>query len=183
MSDHDDLEAYWGDIVAAQRGPIIEASDRPGNLKGSLELAAAKAKWDLHRKHGNDNAALDDAIQTFIDYWRGDLLARGPGGLIELVLEDYKLPIEELRAFVKALPSSLLRRIIDSGAASDKAKGIHALMSVEHLWRTQRQAFRQDYSLSRGEDGIMIVVVHPAGEGASSVTFRLDETFDLTSQV
>jgi hypothetical protein len=190
MSDHDDLESYWGDIASAQRGPIIAASDRPGNPKGSLELAAAKAQWDIQQKYEGATfpaAIVEDTVRLILDHWRNDLISRGPGGLIELVLEDQRLSTEELKSFVRALPRSLVQRIIDSGAASEKATGIHALLSVEQLWGSQPNAFRRDYQLRRDDDGTLTVTVFPSRppteQQGAEIVFRLDDTFDLTRQV
>ncbi len=187
MPDHDELESYWKDLAAAQRGPIAPVSGRPGDPKGSLELAAAKTQWDIAQKYEGATypaAIVEDTIHLILDHWRNDLRSRGPGGLIELVLEDHRLPTEELKRFIRALPQSLMQRIIDSGAASEKARGIHALLSVEHRWRTRQGDFRGDYQLRRDEDGVLLVTVFPARLSSvtpgAEIVFRLDDTFDLT---
>lgn len=189
MAEHDELESYWEDIAAAKRSPILVITGRVGDAKGALELASAMTSTIMQRRYPGGGNFIEETIKTFVEQWRMDLLTRGPGGIVELVLEDAKLTIDELKAFIRALPATLVQRIIDNGAASASAKGIHALMSIEHLWRTQRSAFRRDYLLGRHEDGTLMVTVYPArppaeaqGTGpATEVVFRLDDTFDLNN--
>lgn len=170
MADETDLEAYWSDVRTSPALITVH------NGTGRVDVAAAKAAHDA-AKVGVPASAAEKVIDQFLGYWRAEVLAGGIGSLIELVLEDYNLSTSELDGFIRALPQALLQRIIDQGAASSSARGIHALLAIEQH-RRRHTGNVQDYILHRDPDRVLLVEIRRLG-GQHPITFRLDETFNM----
>ncbi len=170
MADETDLEAYWSDVRTTPALIPVQHGT------GRVDVAAAKAAHDAATT-GVAQPTAEKVIHMFLRHWRAEVLAGGIGSLIELVLEDYNLDIAELVGFVRALPQALLQRIIDQGATSSSARGVHALLAIEHH-RRMRTGALSDYTLRRDADRVLLVEVRRSG---SSLTFRLDETFDMAA--
>jgi hypothetical protein len=181
MSDEDDdLEDYWSDL---QKKQIIQVvSGRASDLKSQLEMASAKTAFDMtpmlaeYANRPLDSETLSKMItktvETFMLKWYEGLRGQNLSGLIELVLEGQDLSVEELRGFMRALPVTLLRRILDSaiGATGTSGTGIHALMAVEmHL----RQRGIPDYTLTRIGGRLHIEFTDPKRDAL--ISFFLDE--------
>ncbi len=98
-------------------------------------------------------------------------------GLLEIILSAQRLPVTELKTFLRALPRTLLDRILASnfGAVVD---GIHALLAIEVLVRDGKE---NDYQLTSINDGGIEIRLQPRKLGATAepLVFRLDEHFHL----
>jgi hypothetical protein len=176
-SDEHDLEGYWSDFHTST---LLQ----PRGSEGGLELAAAKARFDTTLKYQDEPDAAkvaqiaNSAIDAFRQHWQEELLCRGPGGIVDLILMDQGLTIPELKIFLRALPESLIKRIVNSGATGSSAKGIHALLAIEYHYRINRQQFTRDYALTRDAE-TLVVTAYPV-RTPEPLQFRLDDTFDLS---
>jgi hypothetical protein len=180
MDDDDDLETYWKDI---RRHPVVvTASDRPGDLRGQLLLASEKAGFDLAHKFKEYNGQpvtpelmamiVAEGIRSFMDKWYDGLRKQNLSGLVEIVLEGQgnHLSPEEMQEFVRALPSSLIMKVVESAMGS--ATGIHALMALEK----HRRVGLANYSIAKVGGSVQVRFTGPEGQ---EVSFGLYEAFDL----
>jgi hypothetical protein len=171
-----DLESYWQDIKATAR--IKPVQGRISNAREGLEIATLKV---LH-KLGEPSEAqqhLREVIGRVFEEWLSSLAGGTSAGMLEVVLQGQNLPFDELRDFVKTLPHTFLERAVAEGALSKRASGVHALLALELLQRTGELS---DYSLRQDTDGTLLAEFRPHG-GQDTLTFRLDESFDLEASL
>jgi len=180
--DDGDLESYWKLLRPASL-IVKPVSGRVSNLREGLELAALKAEQTLLREIEADPGKLTFmpmadivtlCIKTLLESWYKGIADHGSGSLLEIVLEDQRLPTAELKDFIRALPQSLIVRILES-APLNRASGIHALLAVEAHFRSTGD---RDYTIRRDPNSVLIVTLKQTAT-AEAVTFRLDESFKL----
>ena len=177
----EDLESYWAPL---RRASVIKVvSGKITNLREGLELAALKAEQRLLKQVDESahrfltmgvSELVSVCVNSLLVHWYEGLRGHGPGSLLEIVLADQHLPVGELKDFVRALPVSLIERILKSHPL-DKASGIHALIAIELHFR---RGSGDDYEIRRGSDGLLSVALRPINTG-KSVVFSLDENFTL----
>ena len=176
MDEDDDLDSYWDDLRKPSLVQLV--TNKPSNLREAAETAALKAEQNL-TKYVKDHPELQPvdlvplALRMILDCWYKDLAKRGSGDLLELVLADHRIPVDELEAFLKALPGSLIERILKQDALR-AATGTHAMIAIEHVHRRDGRK----YKLSRGSDGVLVVALL-ATKDQGTVEFRLDENFKI----
>ncbi len=136
----------------------------------------------LVREHQGQDLTADllsklmaKAVSIFMEKWYEGLRGQNLSGLIELVLQGQQLPPDELKGFVQALPSSLLKRIVESaiGATGVYGNGLHALMAIELHLRSQN--IRQ-YQLTQMGMRLHIEFHDPKRDAV--VKFFLDEPIE-----
>ena len=179
--EDEDLESYWASLRPASAIKVV--SGKISNLREGLELAALKAEQML-LKQVDDSAhrfltmSMSELVSvcanSLLAHWYEGLRGHGPGSLLEIVLADQHLPVGELKDFVRALPVSLIERVLKSHPL-DKASGLHALIAIELHFR---RGSGNDYTIRRGSDGVLKVTLHPTNT-SKSVVFSLDENFTL----
>jgi len=195
MSDDDSLESFWKDLVpirsepppAPAEGLIKVVGGKATDLDASLELACAKAthelaqRFEVHRGQPMTTELLAQIIsvgvKTFMEKWREGLKGQDLAGLIEIVLEGQSLPLEELRGFVRALPTALLERVARSALGA--ASGTHGLMAIEHA---RRAGSLRDYTLGQDSGRLYAEFTHShtqEGEEGNTVRFYLDDEFQI----
>ena len=82
---------------------------------------------------------------------------------------------DELKAFVQALPLSLIARVLRN--PSPQADGLQALLAIEKARREERCG---DFHLSRDlVDDKLVVTFNPPETGGHPLSFKLDERFQL----
>lgn len=174
----EELEDFWKEI----RPQATLVSNRPSDLKSQLALASEKTGADLtlqYKKYSGRPVNPDllaelvaEGVQTFLKHWFDFLHDQDLAGLIELILEGSKARMspEEMTAFVRALPNSLLQRICASAISS--STGIHALMALEQA----RRSSNQNYTLSVTPSGIRVDFTT---SGGIPVSFSLYEEFQM----
>lgn len=177
-----DLEADWGSVRAPP--PTVVANGRKGDIKSSLAVAAAKAQAQLAAQFGelsgqpltSDDLARMTAEGTrlFIQHWHEAMRQTDMAGLVEVILDGQSLTVDELKGFVRALPMSLVQRIVESGMSL--ATGVHALMAVEFQFR--RGHMPRDYALSR-DLAQNLVIAFTDKESGREVKFKLTEKFEV----
>lgn len=176
--EEDDLETYWNDLRKGQPEIKLAGNDLPS----ILEVATARTTSDLRewRKKLPGTPGLEElvakGIETFWHHLTTDTKRFDIVGLIEIILSVQGLPAPELKAFVRALPRTLLERIVQSDLGVT-AGGIHALLSLEVLFRDDRES---DYTLTTIQTGGIEVTVRPRNR-EGELRFRLDESFSLQS--
>jgi hypothetical protein len=184
--EEEDLESYWGELKQATK-TITLASGKASNVREGLELAALKTSADLAQKFKAVagqvltvellTELVSTGIETFLKHWHNDLRSRDAASLVEIVLEGQTMPVEELKAFVRALPMGLIERVVKDGGLGDAASGIHALLAVEWHHRNHRG---RDYELQRDHlTGKLVVTAYPARLHGEPLVFQLDERISL----
>lgn len=182
--EQDELESYWTEVRDLPK--ITIASGRAANLREVLEVSALKtlaslpnALRDYQDKvltleglHGLARVVLDTVLKN----WLRDVGGFDSASLIEVVLAGQSLPLNELKAFVRALPETLLNRTVEQGSIGSKGTGIFALLAVEWFFRQNKG---RDYELSRDNDGVLLVRTWPAQLNGQPLSFRLDEKFRI----
>ena len=177
----DDLEDLWQDL----RGSAVTRVD-PNTTEGVFAIAKAETLGDIRSKYGQAidaedlTGAANDVIERFSRHLLEGFRKRGTSGLIEMILMDTTLPVATIKGFVRALPADVIRQICEEGAIAPEARGVHALLSFERLYRLNPANFREDYSVARAGDGVLEVRVVPSSRRAPFV-FRLDDRFDMTT--
>lgn len=177
--EDDDLETYWSELRKDQPKIKLARNDLPS----IMEMATAKTTTELQewlRKHPGPldlPAMVAQGVQMFWHHLTTDLKHIDTVGLIEVILSTQGLPAPELKTFVRALPRTLLERIVQSELGAS-AGGIHALLSLEVLFRDGRES---DYTLTAMPSGGVEVAVQPRNRNVGELRFRLDESFSLQS--
>lgn len=175
----DDLEDDWA--LLRRTSPIRLITGRGGDTAGQIEFVATTTMADLtkevnlkYHNHPVTGELLSDvalmAVSRFLKNWHAHLKGLNLPGLIEIVLEGQDLSPEEMKGFMKAIPTSLLRRIAESAVGS--ASGTHGLVAVEFA---QRQGRIASYTIDKRQDRVCVEFQ----KGADTVLFFLDEPFDL----
>lgn len=181
MADEDFLQEAQEDWNLLRGSTLTVVSDRASDLKSQLEIASAETAWELSqyvkKLGGITPEVLGDvvakAVQTFLAKFYNLYRKQSLAGLIELVLEGQDLTPEELQGFVRALPNSLIQRILLASTAS--TTGIHALLAIEDAHRNKRI---QEYSLGRDGPRTTCTFYDPVRK--ATVTFYLDEKFEIS---
>ncbi len=182
--DEIDLEEDWADLRPAS--PITLARN---DLSSMMEVAAVKTEQDikqwLKQRAGKEShpAPLDkllgeivvQAVAKFWEHLTTGAKAIDTVGLIEIILSTQNLPAQELKVFVRALPRTLLDRLIQSQLGA-QAGGIHALLALEVM---VRDGHENDYKLTTLPSGGVEVAIQPRAKQGQQLTFRLSETFSL----
>lgn len=178
MADSDlDLDADW---AALRTGAQHSIEIPKKNLQGLMDMAMAKTQADLRaymqKAETPSTDALPELVAKGVSLFWGHLTkeARGvdPIGMIEIILSAQHIPAPELKGFVRAIPITLLRRVLESHLGA-QAGGIHALLSLEVMVREGRE---NDYTLTALSDGIEVSVRVRARDN-EVLAFRLDESF------
>jgi hypothetical protein len=179
MAD-EDLEEYWA--ILRPPSEITPVSDRASDLQSQLLLASGKTGFDLASRYKEfagqeltpDLMAkmLAEGIQVFMDHWYDSLRKQNISGLLEIILEGQSnnLTPTEMTEFIRALPSSLLDKVVKSALGS--ATGIHALLALER----HRRSGTVTYSI---ESVLGSTQVRFTGPGGQEVSFGLYEAFNL----
>jgi hypothetical protein len=189
--DEDDLESYWKDVQAATPLKRMAGTGNTTPIYVAFEAAAAKAKEDMAKeavKFLNQplspevlSAMISVGLQKFLNRWYDELRTVDFSTLIAVILEGKEIPVSELKEFVRALPGTLLERLVGperQEALPTRTGAIHALLAVEYHFRNNRLTMRRDYELQRDlTDDMLTVTVYTAMDAV--ITFRLDERFDL----
>ncbi len=179
--DLDLFDRFWRRL--RPKPPERDIEPPPGakgwNLRGAITRAARRADAELAEAFKNEDRRLVSkvataAVQVFLEAWYEELRGGDTVSLIGVVLDGRDLTVEELKAFVAALPASLLQRICDF--PGPWAAGLQALLAIEH---ERRKGNAPDYLLSRDPvDGKLVVTFYPAAAHGQAITFKLDETFE-----
>ena len=179
-TEEDDLESYWADL----REPPPQISLSRNDLPSILEAATAKTQADilvLLRKNNGEvltpdlfSSLIAKGTQLFWHHMTTGAKAIDTVGLIEVILSVQNLPAVEMKAFIRALPRTLLERIVQSELGAT-AGGIHALLSLEVLYRDGRE---NDYALTSVAGGTEVRLT-PRARPNEQLQFRLDESFSL----
>ena len=180
--DPEDLDHYWSDL----RPDPPQVRVTGNNLPSLREMALAKTNQDIQawarqsphliRSEAFVAETVNRTIETFWEHLTRDSKRYDITGLIEIILSVQNLSALELKAFVRALPRTLLERIVQADLGAT-AGGIHALLSLDLLFRN---AGENDYNLTPLSDGGIQVSLIPRSRPGEILQFRLDETFSLS---
>jgi hypothetical protein len=174
-----DLESYWRRLRPPRPPESKEKQPREWNLREALIRAAVKCDQEMKDRFPTYDPVVVSrvataAVQAFLEAWYDELHAGDTVSLIGVVLEGADLTVEELKAFVRALPTSLLKRICDFPTPT--ASGTQALLALEHEYRRH---LAPEYQLSRDpNDGRLVVSFAPPALLGQVVTFKLEESFE-----
>lgn len=180
VSTEDELEGYWRDL----RVKAVEVSSKKTSLEQMLDAAAAATLTDLQEwqktpdfNSGNGTSgqiakSVVRGLRSFMGNWYEAQKKQDLGILIEIILEGQDVSVEDLKGFVRALPRSIINRIL--GELQGQATGLHALLSIEALHRDG--SLRNDYTLRIDMNKKLVVSFHPKQEDGS-LTFTLQELF------
>ena len=181
-ADDSDLAEYWADLRPAP--PQVRLSGN--NLPSLQEMAVAQTVQDMQawaqksphliRNETFVAELVNRTITTHQDHLTRNAKRYDITGLIEVILSVQNLSAIELKGFVRALPRSLLERIVQADLGAT-AGGIHALLSLEVLFREGRES---DYQLTALPSGGIQVSLRPRSRPGEILQFRLDETFSLS---
>jgi hypothetical protein len=180
------LEDFWAAVRVAQIEVKKEVTF-PGPEESFAKAAEsfmkeAPALLDSKWRH-QDVSAFEvisgmwaDMAKLFLTQWLEAQKNTDISLVIQLFLEGPKVPSEDVKGFIRALPLDVLHRIhLRMEAQPDQQRsGLHALLSVEQLFR--EGVLQDDYELSRDLAGTLVVTMYPAGH-SGPLNFRLRELF------
>ncbi len=180
MDEDLELEDFWKDI---RRQPtLVVVSDHPADVKSQLLIASEKTAFALAQKFADDNGRpltpellsriISEGVKVFMEKWFEGLRDQDLSGLIEIVLEGQqsKLTPAEMQGFVRALPDSMITKILATAIGS--GTGIHALMALER----HRRVNGQEYTIEAISGQVMVRFTQPE---RGEVQFGLYESFNL----
>ena len=180
--DPDNLDQYWADLRPAP--PQVQVSGN--NLPSLKEMALAKTNLDMQawarqsphliRNEAFVTEMVNRTIETYWEHLTRDSKRYDITGLIEVIISVQNLQAGEWKSFVRALPRSLLERIVQADLGAT-AGGIHALLSLDLLFRNGQE---NDYNLTPLSGGGIQVSLRPRSRPGEILQFRLDETFSLS---
>lgn len=181
VSTDDELEVYWRDL----RLSTVEVSSQKTPLEQMLDAAALATFESLrttYKSKGFTGGNLNEpeflakvvvtAVRQFMSNWYEAQKKQDLGVLVEIILEGQDVSVEDLKGFVRALPRSIVNRIL--GELRGQATGLHALLSIEALHRDG--SLRDDYTLRIDMNKKLVVSFHPKQE-EGSLSFTLQELF------
>lgn len=184
MPTDDDLDSDWHIL----RGDVPKVSLILNDIPSLLTTAKAQTAYGMSRKHRAASLEdwkrfVDDGVEMFQTHLRATAKTLDPAGLLEVVLSVQNIPADELKGFIRALPRTLLDRIIQSDLAGH-AKGIHALLALETLVRDNLETDYRLLALPSG--GIEVEVLPRTGAQVAAprdrvLRWRLDEQFSTTT--
>lgn len=183
MDEDLDLEDFWKDI---RRQPtLVVVSDHPSDVKSQLLVASEKTAFALAQKFADDHGRsltpellsriISEGVKVFMEKWFEGLRNQDLSGLIEIVLEgqQHKLTPAEMQGFVRALPDSMITKILATAIGS--GTGIHALMALER----HRRVRGQEYTIEAISGQVMVRFTQlDRGE----IQFGLYESFNLDEE-
>lgn len=154
MSTVIDFEEDWGDVSSSAKRPPLRLTKR-GDVLAALEDACEKAGKDLRADFSEFtgqqltpemlSAMVSKTVTLFMTHWVKSLQDYNLAGLIEIILDGQGLDPAEMKAFIRAMPRSLIGKICDSEIGT--WTGVHALMGVEFAYRSGRLV--EDYQMGR----------------------------------
>lgn len=178
----DEFEDYWKAI--RNDSPIQLVSNRASDIKEQLEIACDKTSFEIkeYAKQFNGQTLTTEllgklmarTVALFMAKWQEGLRGQNLSGLIEIILEGQDLTPAEMKGFLKALPDSLLQRILDSAIGAGTGSGVHALIALEHHFRKNGV---RNYNLGR-VDGRVYAEFEAQGQ---TLRVFLDEVFKLNA--
>lgn len=174
-----DFEEDWGDLKGGLK-PVIrltKGSDLLSALEDACQAGAADLRVSFEAHRGKPvttelmGEMITQAVPLFMEQWVAALKGKNLSGLIEIILDGQGLEPAEMKAFIRAIPESLIRRICSSEVGT--WTGVHALMGVEKAFRDRR--LTEDYRLERdsGSGGRIFFEFTP--KGGQNVRLFLDE--------
>ena len=113
-------------------------------------------------------------VKLFMESWLETLKSSDLAGLIELVLEGQDLSPEEVKGFVRALPTSMIDRIV--GSALGTASGAHALFALESHRR--KGSLGKDYEILKLQNGRLAIQLPLEGDNMAVIHLN-DEYHDV----
>jgi hypothetical protein len=179
-AERKDIRDCW-ETLRGPPSPIEIITTRANDLKSQVSMAAAQASFKLARytneKYNQQTVTgevLADiatkGVELFMEQWLEILRSRDLAGLIEVVLEGQQLSPDEMKGFLRALPQSLLNRVVDS--AFGTVTGVHALIAFEIH---RRRLGISDYTLSKEGERTGVRFFDP--QSRKEIEFFLDEAF------
>lgn len=195
-----ELESDWKEF----RDQSIQVISDGTNIADMLEMATLKTKHDVKvwldkktkkaKEDTSDNkseakvfllssqeSVLEEitaqVIQTFLKNWLGDLRKKDFSYLLGFILEGQNLPVVELKAFMQALPQTLLKKMV--GAYPDTANGVYGLAAIE---LNRRDGILESYELQRDSDGHLRVTFYDR-RTRQDISFTLNESFAVNKKV
>jgi hypothetical protein len=183
MVDVKDLEEYWNDlrthkieITPEAEGPesvidraVIRVQEEVGKF---IEASALPADFRDPKHLG---PMFTGVFRILLRGLYEEQRKQDVSLLVQLFLEGAEsLSPDEIKGFIQALPRPLINGIL--ARMGNQRSGLHALLSVEALWR-DRGSEEPGYDLRRDHEGKLVVTFYPKEVG-EAVTFRLRELFE-----
>lgn len=185
LVDINELEEYWRDLRVGKIA-VTPSADGPETV---IDRAVAKFQMalpDLLREAQFANNAtglgpltnlLTESLRFFALSLYEEQRKQDVSLLIQLFLEgSANIGAEDLKGFLRALPRSVLDRVLNHTEGS--RSGLHALLSLEVLF--QDGMLEKDFEVRRDHEEKLVVTFYPK-EVPEPVSFRLRELFQSTA--
>ena len=167
MNAPNEFEEYWDFLKDTG---LVLVTNQASDFKSQIEIARVKTAFDLETFTkgflGKEltseilGTVVSKFVATFLTNWRAGLRDQSILGLIEVILEDDALTPEELKNFLKALPFSLLSRLVDH--VSGNATGVHAILAIE---MRRRSSQLPDYDIGKESGRFYVEFVDSKTQG------------------
>jgi len=177
-----DFEQDWEALKGSQETNLLRGSLDPHNYTKNIEEARLKTIFDIQgwaRKQDLPEetraslvTAFERSLSNFAMYWQETYeTRRDVAGIVEFLLARLHLEPSELHAFLRAIPTTLIRRVCQNIQGS----GVHALFVLEAYFR--EGDLKTDYEVYRDEAGQLTVSFLTPNQ--QRCTFELHEKFPL----
>lgn len=177
----EDIERFW-DAVRVHR---IEVAPEAKGPESVIDLALERLKSELPRileeSSTKDLNTPQDFTNAFVEASRillntlfEEQQKQDISLMIQLFLEVPSKNPEEIKEFLRALPQTLINKILLRMERSKHQCGLQMMLSLEALYRDG--ILHQDYEVTKETDNRIQIIFYPK-ERTGPLRFRLREMF------
>lgn len=177
----DDIERFWN-VVRVHR---VEASPEEKGPESVIEVALERLREELPKTltgYLNRNLnepwvftnAVVDAAKILLTTLYQEQQKQDISLMIQLFLEVPKNNPVETKGFIRAIPRTLIDKILLRMEKSKHQNGLQMMLSLEALFRDGQ--LHQDYEVTKETDNRIQIIFYPK-ERSGPLSFRLREMF------
>lgn len=177
----DDIERFWN-VVRVHR---VEATPETKGPESVIDTALDRLKTELPKvlegywdrdlsRHSVFTNAVVDASRILLTALFEEQQKQDISLMVQLFLEvPGKSPIE-IKEFLRALPRTLVNKILIRMESNKHQCGLQMMLALEALFRDG--SLHQDYEVTKEKDNRLVITFYPK-ERPGPLSFRLREMF------
>jgi hypothetical protein len=181
ISSMGDIEKFWN----AVRVHRIEVSPEAKGPESVIDLALERLKTELPQKlddyltkkfddPGVITNVIVDASRILLHALFDEQQKQDVSLMIQLFLEVPGKPPTDIKDFLRAIPRTLLNKILLRMERSSQQCGLQMMLSLEALFRDHE--LHQDYEVTKDSSNRLQIIFYPK-EHSGPLSFRLRDMF------
>lgn len=181
VSSMEDIEKFWN----AVRVHRVEASPQTQGPESAIDIALERLKVELPKTlegylrtdlsdPGVFTNAVVDAAKILLTALFEEQQKQDIGLMIQLFLEVPGRSPVEIKDFLRAIPRTLLNKILLRMERNKQMCGLQMMLSLEALFRDRE--LHQDYEVTKDTGNRLQIIFYPK-ETNSPLSFRLRDMF------